>query len=124
MNSFRYGPRGTVTCIGTIKVDIDTRLEANRFQATDDIYEVAPVEVRAGGTAVNFATAARGVFKRVNVIGAIGEDGLTELLTAAVKATGATPMLQQCPDQPNAIVLTVRDAPNSDGTRSRILISS
>lgn len=117
-------PYGTVTCIGTLKVDIGSRLNAHQFDAGEDVYEVAPVSVRAGGTAINFASAAYGLFRRVYIIGAVGEDKLTSVLSEGAQAACTSAKLQRCDGQPNAIVVTVRDAPKANGQRRRLLVSS
>lgn len=117
-------PLGVVTCLGTLKMDVETRLADHRFAAGEDAYEVAPVLARPGGTAVNFASAASGLFREVHLIAAVGDDALTVSLVAGAEAVSSSSHLQACESQPNAVVITVRDAPDENGRRNRLLVAA
>jgi sugar/nucleoside kinase (ribokinase family) len=116
-------PIGVVTCLGTLKMDVGARLTDHRFVAGEDAYEVAPVLARPGGTAVNFASAASGLFKEVHLIAAVGDDALTASLVAGAEAVSSS-HLQACESQPNAVVITVRDAPDENGRSNRLLVAA
>jgi sugar/nucleoside kinase (ribokinase family) len=98
----------SVVTMGSLKVDVLTHLSPGIDLSLPDAYDVAPVELRIGGTAGAFSRAAGRCFGSVGIIAAVGEDAFTNLLVRYVESVGATGRLQLCPGVPNGIVLSVR----------------
>lgn len=113
-----------VACVGTLKLDVLSKLSAARFSGPDDIYELTDVQIRVGGTATNFARAARGSFAKVSVIAASGDDPISGILESQLRAECDEALLQRCEGVASAVVLNLRDAPSGQGRSRRLLVSS
>jgi sugar/nucleoside kinase (ribokinase family) len=94
----------------------DLRLDA------PDVYDVAPLSVRVGGTAGTFSAAAVRHFDSVGVIAAVGDDAFTDGLVHYVKELGIVTGLQPCPTVPNGLVLSLRSG--MAGQARRLLVAS
>jgi sugar/nucleoside kinase (ribokinase family) len=113
-----------LTYLGTLKLDVISRLENGHFNSTDDTYELADIIVKLGGTATNFASAARGLFTKVSIIAANGNDPLADVLGTQLAALCDEVLLEKCQDVASAVVVNLRDAPDEAGLTRRILLSS
>ena len=118
-----YRSPAKVAYLGTLKLDVLSKLSDARFSSPDDIYELADVQIRVGGTATNFARAARGSFARVSVIAAIGDDPISGILESQLRAECDEAQLLRCEGVASAVVLNVR-APSGQGGSRRLLVSS
>jgi sugar/nucleoside kinase (ribokinase family) len=115
-----------IVVMGSLKVDIVTRLPVERDAdpSNPDVYAVAPLTIRVGGTAGTFSRAAAALFDEVAVIAAVGGgDGLAAMLDAHVAAIGGPAHLQYCPNVANGVVVSVRGVVDH-GHHRRLLIAS
>ena len=101
-----------------------SRLESGHFNSPGDTYELADIVVKLGGTAANFASAAHGLFARVSIIAANGNDPVANILGRQLAALCDEALLQKCEDATSAVVVNLRDAPDEAGMTRRILLSS
>lgn len=113
-----------LTYLGTLKLDVISQLETGRFNSPGDTYELADILVKLGGTAANFASAAHGLFARISIIAANGNDLVAEILGTQLAALCDEVLLEKCEDVTSAVVVNLRDAPNEAGVTRRILLSS
>jgi sugar/nucleoside kinase (ribokinase family) len=116
--------RARLTYLGTLKLDVISRLENGHFNSSGDIYELTDIIVKLGGTAANFASAAHGLFAKVSIIAANGNDPVADILGAQLAALCDEVLLQRCESVTSAVVVNVRDAPDQVGVTRRILLSS
>ena len=80
--------------------------------------------VKLGGTAANFASAAHGLFARVSIIAANGNDPIADILGTQLAALCDEVLLEKCDNVASAVVVNLRDAPDEAGVTRRILLSS
>lgn len=113
-----------LTYLGTLKLDVISRLERGHFSLPGDMYELTDIVVKPGGTAANFASAARGRFARVSIIAANGNDPVADILGTELASLCDEVLLQRCGNVSSAVVLNLRDAPDQVGVTRRILLTS
>jgi sugar/nucleoside kinase (ribokinase family) len=112
----------SVVAIGSIKIDLIADLSPDLTLDAADVYDVAPLTVRIGGTAGTFSSAAVQHFDSVGVIAAIGDDVLTYSLVRHINELGVVTGLQHCPNVPNGVVLSLRS--DKSDQRRRLLVAS
>lgn len=112
----------SVVAIGSLKIDLIAQLSPDLTLDAVDVYDVAPLTVRVGGTAGTFSAAAVQQFDSVGVIAAIGDDAFTYSLVRHVNELGVVAGLQHCPEVPNGVVLSLRS--DKCGEHRRLLVAS
>lgn len=111
-------PEYSVTVLGDIRIEYRATLALAEFgKPPVDHFEFAPIDFVVAGTAVNFALAARSIFKKVNVISRIGTDEFTPMLNGYLGSICSSYRLGRSEGR-NGIVLLIRDMRST-----RVLVS-
>ncbi|WP_329391662.1 carbohydrate kinase family protein [Streptomyces sp. NBC_01716] len=111
-----------ITVLGDVNLEV-TGVIAPRFGAlTGDHLTSAPLKVHVGGTAANFAIAARAHFRRVRLVGVVGTDEQGSWAESALRSCGVDTRLFRSPGRPTGTVVAIRDGGTQQG--SRLMIAS
>ncbi|TMQ94975.1 hypothetical protein ETD83_23095 [Actinomadura soli] len=108
--------RFDVFVIGDVGIEVRATLPDVRFAEVDaDRLTYAPARAIVAGTAVNLARCATRYFRRVGVLGKIGDDDFTPVIRRELRRIGADDHLRVEPGIPNGVSVMLRGRP--DGRR-------
>lgn len=117
-------PHFNIAVIGDIRIDIRSHLPGRRFvQISADEQTKAPVTIDIGGTALSFARAASPHFRKISVIGAVGQDPWTEFIQRRCTTSRIESCVTEVPG-PNSLVIVLRDQGDADNPHGLRLIVS
>jgi sugar/nucleoside kinase (ribokinase family) len=120
--------RFSMTVLGDVRLEMRTRLPDRSFaELRHDHLAYAPARFLLAGTAVNLARHARRYFGRVEVLAAVGDDGLTPLVREELKELGIGARLHIQRGRPNGLCVMLRDNEGGGvgrGDGVRLLIAS
>jgi sugar/nucleoside kinase (ribokinase family) len=100
-----------VTVIGDLNVELRCQLASTMFaELRNDSLFYEQIVVEVGGTAANFAMAARDHFSEVHLIGKVGADSFGELIQEQLAAEGVTLYCRADKTTQTGIAIHLRDA--------------
>ncbi|RFU42005.1 hypothetical protein DZF91_08830 [Actinomadura logoneensis] len=118
--------RFSVVVLGDVRIEVRATLPDVRFtEVSADRLAYAPARAVVGGTAVNMARWAVRYFRRVSVLGRIGDDGFTPVVRRELRRIGARDLLRAEPGAANGVTVMLRDrdrAPDG-GPGARLLVA-
>ncbi|MFI0487159.1 carbohydrate kinase family protein [Actinomadura sp. 9N215] len=107
--------RFDVFVIGDVGIEVRATLPDVRFAELDaDRLAYAPARAMVAGTAVNLARCATRYFRRVGVLGKVGDDDFTPVIRRELRRIGADDHLRVEPGTPNGVSVMLRDRPGGD----------
>ncbi|MEV5575900.1 PfkB family carbohydrate kinase [Spirillospora sp. NPDC052269] len=116
--------RFSVVVMGDVRIEVRGTLTDVRFsEVTADRLAYAPARAVVGGTAVNMARWAVRYFRRVAVLGRIGDDGFTPAVRREVRGIGARDLLRVEPGAANGVTVMLRDRAPDGGRGARLLVA-
>lgn len=115
--------RFALLVIGDVGIEVRASLPDVRFADLDaDRLSYAPARAMVAGTAVNLARCAARHFRRVGVLGKVGDDDFTRVIRAELRRIGAEDHLRVEPGVPNGVAVMLRDRPCGGGPGVRLLV--
>jgi sugar/nucleoside kinase (ribokinase family) len=109
--------------MGDISAEITTALQHAQFvDVSVDTLVYSAVKVEAGGTAANFALAARRHFEGVSLLGLVGDDLFGRMLIDTLASAGVKLLEPPTRVAPTGLAIYVRDANPSSARGVRLLI--
>ncbi|WIG58341.1 MAG: hypothetical protein OJF49_001087 [Ktedonobacterales bacterium] len=116
-------PSLAVTVMGDLNIEIASELKDHAFVTLDhDLLVYGNVQLEVGGTAANFAMAARGYFGEIHVIGKVGTDDLGPIITHRLAGMGIHVHCSTSSSTPTGLAIYLRDAHSSRPKGTRLLI--
>ncbi|TDB83890.1 hypothetical protein E1264_26645 [Actinomadura sp. KC216] len=108
--------------IGDVGIEVRATLPDVRFADVHaDRLTYAPARAIVAGTAVNLARSATRYFRRVGVLGKVGDDDFTPAIRRELRRIGAGDHLRVEPGVPNGVSVMLRDRPGA-GAGVRLLV--
>lgn len=109
--------------IGDVGIEVRASLPDVRFAELDaDRLSYAPARAVVAGTAVNLARCATRHFRRVSVLGRIGDDDFTPAIRRELRRIGAADHLRVERGAANGVSVMLRDRPCGGGPGVRLLV--
>ncbi|TDC96481.1 carbohydrate kinase family protein [Actinomadura sp. 7K507] len=109
--------------IGDVGIEIRASLPDVRFTELDaDRLSYAPARAMVAGTAVNLARPATCYFRRVGVLGKVGDDDFTPVIRRELRRIGVDDHLRVEAGTPNGVAVMLRDRPCGGGRGARLLV--
>ncbi|MCP2340838.1 carbohydrate kinase family protein [Actinomadura rupiterrae] len=116
--------RFSVVVLGDVRIEVRATLRGVRFaEVSADRLAYAPASAVVGGTAVNMARCAVEYFRRVAVLGRIGDDDFTPVVRRELRRIGARDLLRAEPGTANGVTVMLRDLAPGGGRGARLLIA-
>ncbi|MFC5186503.1 carbohydrate kinase family protein [Actinomadura harenae] len=116
--------RFSVVVLGDVRFEVRATLPDVRFaEVSADRLAYAPARAVVGGTAVNMARWAVRYFRRVAVLGRIGDDDLTPVVRREVRRIGARDLLRAESGTANGLTVMLRDRATGGGHGARLLVA-
>ncbi|WP_026415013.1 PfkB family carbohydrate kinase [Actinomadura oligospora] len=116
--------RFSVVVLGDVRIEVRATLPDVRFaEVSADRLAYAPARAVVGGTAVNMARWAVRYFRRVAVLGRIGDDDFTPVVRREVRRIGARDLLRAEPGTANGVTVMLRDLAPDGGRGARLLVA-
>ncbi|WP_433323919.1 PfkB family carbohydrate kinase [Spirillospora sp. CA-294931] len=117
--------RFRLVVMGDVRIEVRAPLPGVRFtELTSDRLTYAPARALVAGTAVNLARRATGYFRRVAVLGRIGDDDFTPVVRRELRRMGVRDLLGVEPGAANGITVMLRDRGDEDGPAGvRLLVA-
>ncbi|MFI0373821.1 carbohydrate kinase family protein [Actinomadura sp. 1N219] len=102
--------------IGDVGIEVRATLPDVRFADVHaDRLTYAPARAIVAGTAVNLARCATRCFRRVGVLGKVGDDDFTPVIRRELRRIGADDHLRVEPGVPNGVSVMLRGRPDDGG---------
>ncbi|GAA4101599.1 hypothetical protein [Actinomadura miaoliensis] len=102
--------RFRLVVLGDVMIEARADLPGVRFaDVAADRLAYAPARAVVAGTAVNMARCATGYFRRVAVLGKIGDDAFTPVIRRELRRMGVRDLLCVEPGAPNGVAMMLRD---------------
>ncbi|MGW7041149.1 carbohydrate kinase family protein [Streptomyces avermitilis] len=111
-----------VTVLGDVNLEVTGIINPRFNSLTGSCLISAPLKVHVGGTAANFAIAARAYFRSVRLVGAVGTDEQGSWAEATLRSCGIDTRLHRCSGHPTGTVVAIRDGGTPHG--SRLMLAS
>ncbi|MEU8801694.1 carbohydrate kinase family protein [Spirillospora sp. NPDC048819] len=109
--------------IGDVGIEVRASLPDVRFTDLDaDRLCYAPARAMVAGTAVNLARCAARYFRRVGVLGKVGDDAFTPVIRGELRRIGVDDRLRVEPGAANGVAVMLRDRPCGGGPGARLLV--
>ncbi|MGP4029038.1 PfkB family carbohydrate kinase [Actinomadura sp. 3N407] len=109
--------------IGDVGIEVRASLPDVRFTDLDaDRLSYAPARAMVAGTAVNLARCAARYFRRVGVLGKVGDDDFTQVIRGELRRIGVDDHLRVEPGTANGVAVMLRDRPCGGVPGSRLLV--
>ncbi|MFC7733566.1 PfkB family carbohydrate kinase [Actinomadura keratinilytica] len=119
----RPGPAGAaerrfrLVVLGDVMIEARADLPGVRFaDVAADRLAYAPARAVVAGTAVNMARCAAGYFRRVAVLGKIGDDAFTPVIRRELRRIGVRDLLCVEPGAANGVAVMLREGPSRPRT--------
>lgn len=109
--------------IGDVGIEVRASLPDVRFTELDsDRLSYAPARAMVAGTAVNLARCATRYFRRVGVLGKVGDDDFTPVIRGELRRIGVEDHLRVEAGGANGVAVMLRDRPCGGGPGARLLV--
>lgn len=116
--------RFSLVVLGDVRLEVRASLSTVRFaDLTSDRLAYAPARAVVSGTAVNLARRATGYFRRVAVLGKVGDDDFTPVIRRELRRLGVHDLLGVEHGMPNGVAVMLRDRPDGGGRGVRLLVA-
>ncbi|WP_242894207.1 carbohydrate kinase family protein [Actinomadura litoris] len=117
--------RFSLFVMGEVRIEARASLPDVRFgELTADRLSYAPARALVAGTAVNLARCAVGYFRKVSVLGKVGDDAFTPVIRRELRRLGVRDRLRVEEGAPNGVTVMVRDRPDGEGPGVRLLVAA
>lgn len=113
----------SVVVLGDINLEISSTTDTAFASLTSDRLCYQPVRLAPGGTAVNFALAAAGLFDSVTLLGAVGDDLAGEQVERALNESTVDIRLMRAAGMDTGLIVAIRDAAGTGGVRLLVVRS-
>ncbi|MFD6825626.1 carbohydrate kinase family protein [Streptomyces sp. NPDC060085] len=110
-----------ITVLGDVNLEVTGFINPRFDEISSSRLLSAPLKVHVGGTAANFAIAARAHFQSVRLIGAVGIDEQGSWAEKVLNSQGIETRLYRCPVAPTGTVVALRDGGSPHGNRLMIV---